>query len=107
MLCSYFIDAKNFLLLRWWKIGEFSHFYAYYDKKEKKFYKTDDIFINKEFSLSMTTRHFLYFQQNGREYILTQTKSRAVEDIPGAIKWGIDPDDPEGNPVLVLVRLKE
>ena len=107
ILCSYFIDAKHFLLLRWRNIGSFSAFYTYYDKKEKKFYKMDDIFINKEVSLSMTTRHFLYFQQNRREYILTQTKARAVEDVPGAIAWGIDPDDPEGNPVLVLIRLKE
>lgn len=107
LLCSNFIDTKNFLLLRWRHIGEFSVLYTYYDKKEKKFYKTDDIFINKEVALSMTTRHFIYLQQNGREYILTQAKSRAVEDIPGAIKWGIDPDDLEGNPVLVLIRLKE
>lgn len=107
LFCSYFIDTKHIFLQRWRDAGKSSVFYVYYDKRQKKFYRADDICINNSASLFMYKRHFLYYQENGREFILTQTKSREVEDIPGAIKWEIDPDDPEGNPVLIMIRLKE
>lgn len=41
------------------------------------------------------------------EYILFEMKSKDLYNIPGALRWGIDENDEEGNPVLVLIRLKD
>ena len=48
-----------------------------------------------------------YVKLKGREYIVTQTKAYKVENIPGALHRKLDADDLEGNPVLVLIRLKD
>ena len=58
-------------------------------------------------SLRYKKKNYFLIQIDGREYFICQTNTAALLNIPEAIPWGMDEDDLEGNPVLVLVRLKE
>ena len=65
-------------------------------------YKKKNYFL---INISLFPRSLI--QIDGREYFICQTNTAALLNIPEAIPWGMDEDDLEGNPVLVLVRLKE
>lgn len=58
-------------------------------------------------NLSARYLRMSYAKLRGREYLVIQTKAYRVENIPGALHRKLDADDLEGNPVLVLIRLKE
>ena len=62
---------------------------------------------DKRGDLSMRYLRMSYVKLKGREYIVTQAKTYKVENIPGALHRKLDADDLEGNPVLVLIRLKD
>ena len=48
-----------------------------------------------------------YARLKRREYLVTLSSAYQLKDIPGALRQGINEDDMEGNPVIVLIRLKE
>ena len=65
------------------------------------------IFQRKNSNVRLPINLSTYMQYKGREYILFEMKSKDLYNIPGALRWGIDENDEEGNPVLVLIRLKD
>ena len=107
--CLRIIDTKNFLLLAWGSENRSQGvYYNLYDKNADITYKLrDDMVYDKRGDLSMRYLRMSYVKLKGREYIVTQTKAYKVENIPGALHRKLDADDLEGNPVLVLIRLKE
>lgn len=83
-------------------------FYQLYDKNTGKMYNVrDDMIYNKRVNLSLRYMWISYARLNGCEYVVIQVKAYQVESIPGALRQKMDADDLEGNPVLVLMRLKE
>lgn len=109
MLCSRIIETKAFLLLSWsYMTRNASTFYIFYDKKKGKAYRLkDNMIYDKRAAMSLRYNVFDYLRIGEHDYILTQTNSSDVVGIPNATPWGIDLDDLEGNPVLVLIRLKD
>lgn len=107
--CSQMIETKRFLLLSWKFMNRrASTYYILHDKRKGISYKLkDDMLYDKRGSLSMRFNTYDYVRLGEHDYILTHTKSAEVANIPGAIPWGIDPDDLEGNPVMVMIRLKD
>lgn len=107
--CSRIIDTEDFLLLTWSsKKRSEGVYYNLHDKNAGITYKLrDDMIYDKRGDLSMRYLWMSYVKLKGREYIVTQTKAYKVENIPGALHRKLDADDSEGNPVLVLLRLKE
>ncbi|WP_291530343.1 6-bladed beta-propeller [Bacteroides sp. UBA939] len=109
MRCSTIIETKAFLFLSWvYMARKASGFYLLYNKKTGITYRLkDDMVYDKRANMSLRFGGFDYLRIGEHDYLLTKTKSNEVADIPNAIPWGIDPDDLEGNPVLVLIRLKD
>lgn len=111
MKCNGIIDTDKFLLLKWsfMKHNTGDSYYNLYDKKTGKTYRLqkDMIYDKRGFELSIRYSNVTYTRINGREYILTQTRSFNVEKIPGALHQSLGVDDLEGNPVIVMMRLKE
>ncbi|WP_370795844.1 6-bladed beta-propeller [Bacteroides stercorirosoris] len=107
--CLRIIDTKNFLLLAWSSENRSQGvYYNLYDKNADITYKLrDDMVYDKRGDLSMRYLRMSYVKLKGREYIVTQAKAYKVENIPGALHRKLDADDLEGNPVLVLIRLKD
>ncbi len=109
MRCSRIIETKAFLLLTWnYMVRGARTFYLLYDKKAGITYRlNDDMIYDKRADMSLRFNGFDYLRIGEHDYLLSQTKSYEVANIPNAIPWGIDSDDLEGNPVLVLIRLKD
>lgn len=111
MRCSNILDTKNFLLLDWAPMSHYTgnNYFNLYDKRTGKTYRLqeDMIYDKRGDDLSIRYSNINYARIEGREYILTQTKSFNVEKIPGALHKKLDADDLEGNPVIVMIRLKE
>ena len=57
--------------------------------------------------MSLWGRELQYDVIDRREYLLTQVQTVDLMNISELLPWGIDQDDLEGNPVLVLIRLKD
>lgn len=109
ILCSSIIETKAFMFLSWnYMTRKASTFYILYDKRKGISYRLkNNMIYDKRATMSLRYNVFNYLRVGEHDYILTQAKSAEVADIPDATPWGIDPDDLEGNPVLVLIRLKE
>lgn len=107
--CSRIIDTKNYLLLAWSSENRSEGvYYNLYDKNAGITYKlNDDMVYDKRANLSIRYLRMFYAKLREREYIVTQTKAYRVANIPGALHRKLDEDDLEGNPVLVLIRLKK
>ncbi|WP_291530347.1 6-bladed beta-propeller [Bacteroides sp. UBA939] len=107
--CLRIIETKAFLLLSWdYMARKVGIFYLFYDKKTGITYRLeDDMIYDKRADMSLRFNGFDYLRIGEHDYLLSQTKSYEVANIPNAIPWGIDSDDLEGNPVLVLIRLKD
>ncbi|WP_291530346.1 6-bladed beta-propeller [Bacteroides sp. UBA939] len=107
--CSRIIDTKKFLLLTW--VPEITGKEVYcnlYDKHTGITYKLrNDMIYDKHGDLSVRNMWMSYARLKGREYLVALTKAYKVENIPGALHQKLDADDLEGNPVLVLIRLKD
>ena len=109
-ICTHFFDTKNFFLFQ---VTNFNrqpdnvNFFVYYDKKNGEFAKIqkEELLFDERINVPLFPRSLI--QIDGREYFICQTNTAALLDIPKAIPWGMDMDDLEGNPVLVLVRLKD
>ena len=104
-------DTKRFLWIFWTSmdVSDLSKkSMTLYDRKTKQIYRFDNLYISeKNSNVRLPINLSTYMQYKGREYILFEMKSKDLYNIPGALRWGIDENDEEGNPVLVLVRLKD
>lgn len=113
-ICTMFADTKAFsLFLMTNYSSDYSSkimFYGYYDKGKKKFYKLNksNLIFDERVNMSLWGREMHYDEIGGREYLMTQIKANELLKLPESLPWGLDLDDIEGgNPVLVLIRLKE
>lgn len=106
--CSRIIDTEKFLLLSWVsKNRDVGTYYNLYDKHSGKTYKIrDDMIYDKRGDLSARYLWMSYICLKGREYLVTLTKAIKVVNILGALRYNLDIDDLEGNPVIALIRLK-
>ena len=104
-------DTKRFLWIFWTSmdVSDLSKkSMTLYDRKTKQIYRFDNLYISeKNSNVRLPINLSTYMQYKGREYILFEMKSKDLYNIPGALRWGIDENDEEGNPVLVLIRLKD
>ena len=107
--CSQIIDTKKNLLLVWNSKNKGEGLsYNLYCKDTGITYKLrDDMIYDERGNLSARYLRMSYAKLRGREYLVIQTKAYRVENISGALHRKLDADDLEGNPVLVLIRLKE
>ena len=111
LLCLNLFDTKRFLWIFWtgMDVADLNRkSMTLYDKKTKKVSCFDNLYISgRNSNVRLRLNLSAYMQCKGREYILFEMKSKDLYNIPGALRWGIDEDDEEGNPVLVLIRLKD
>lgn len=108
-ICTHFFDTEDFFLFQVMNFNPQSdnvNFFVFYDKKKGVFSKLlkDELRFDKRINASLFP--FSLIQMDGREYFMCQTNTASLLNIPEAIPWGMDADDSEGNPVLVLLRLK-
>ena len=111
-ICTMFADTNLFSLFLLTNYGSGDSkvmFYGFYDKQQKLFYRLgeEELIFDKKTGLSLWGRELQYDVIDRREYLLTQVQTVDLMNISELLPWGIDPDDLEGNPVLVLIRLKD
>lgn len=109
-VCTHFFDTKNFLLFYVTNFNSYTDnvsFFVYMNKENGKFSKLqkEEMLFDKRIHSPLLPLSVM--QMNGREYLICQTHTASLLNMPEAIPWGMDKDDLEGNPVLVLIRLKD
>lgn len=106
--CSRIIDTKHFLILTWGKMSlDDSVWYNLYDKDTDTMYRLDEnMKPDRRIDLSLRHKWMSYVRLKEREYLVTLSNAYQLKDVPGALRQGIHEDDMEGNPVIVLIRLK-
>lgn len=110
-ICLNMFDTKRFLWLSWTSMDiadKSEKNMNLYDKKTKKVFRFENLYISgKKSTVKLHLNQSTYVQFKDREYMAFEMKSRDLYDVPGALRGEIDADDPEGSPVLVLIRLKD
>lgn len=109
-ICSHFFDTRNFFLFHVSNLNRMPDhvdYFVFYNKKRGLFSKLqkEDLRFDKRIDTPLLPQSIALI--NGREYFICMTNTAALLNIPEAIPWGMDADDTEGNPVVVLIRLKE
>lgn len=109
-ICTRFFDTKNFIMFQVLNYNPWPdnvNDFVFYDKRSGAYSKVklNNLLFDKRIDSPLFPNSLIHI--DGREYFLCKTNTAALLNMPEAIPWGMDADDPEGNPVVALIRLKE
>lgn len=109
-ICTRFFDTKNFIMFQVLNYNPWSdnvNDFVFYDKRSGAYSKVklNDLLFDIRIDSPLFPNSLIHI--DGREYFICKTNTAALLNMPEAIPWGIDADDPDGNPVVALIRLKE